>query len=80
MTGLLGDQIPLSVDGIGPNLPNIKAGRLHANRRHLMDELDVSEPGALLLIGPDAVLRTDLLPPYDPLLLSSKYMRTRARR
>ena len=27
---LLGDQIPLSVDGIGPNLPNIKAGRLRA--------------------------------------------------
>ncbi len=27
---LLGDQIPLSIDGIGPNLPNIKAGRLRA--------------------------------------------------
>jgi tripartite-type tricarboxylate transporter receptor subunit TctC len=27
---LLGDQIPLSVDGIGPNLPNIKAGKLRA--------------------------------------------------
>ena len=25
---LLGNQIPLSVDGIGPNLPNIKAGKL----------------------------------------------------
>ncbi len=27
---LLGDQIPLSIDGIGPNLPNIKAGKLRA--------------------------------------------------
>jgi tripartite-type tricarboxylate transporter receptor subunit TctC len=27
---LLGNQIPLSVDGIGPNLPNIKAGKLRA--------------------------------------------------
>ena len=27
---LLGDQIPLSVDGIGPNLPHIKAGKLRA--------------------------------------------------
>jgi tripartite-type tricarboxylate transporter receptor subunit TctC len=27
---LLGDQIPLSVDGIGPNLPHIKSGKLHA--------------------------------------------------
>ena len=27
---LLGNQIPLSVDGIGPNLPHIKAGKLRA--------------------------------------------------
>src|SRR5688572_3337049 len=27
---LLGDQIPLSVDGIGPNLPHIRAGKLRA--------------------------------------------------
>ena len=27
---LLGDQIQLSVDGIGPNLPHIKAGKLRA--------------------------------------------------
>ena len=27
---LLGDQIPLSVDGIGPNLPHIKTGKLRA--------------------------------------------------
>lgn len=27
---LLGDQIPLSIDGIGPNLPNIKSGKLRA--------------------------------------------------
>jgi protein SCO1/2 len=46
----------------------------------LMDELDVAQPGALVLIGPDAVLRGELLPPYDPLLLTSEYMRTRSRR
>jgi tripartite-type tricarboxylate transporter receptor subunit TctC len=27
---LLGDQIPLSVDGIGPNLPHFKSGKLRA--------------------------------------------------
>jgi tripartite-type tricarboxylate transporter receptor subunit TctC len=27
---LLGDQIPLTVDGIGPNLPHIKSGKLRA--------------------------------------------------
>ena len=27
---LLGDQIPLSVDGIGPNLPHIRSGKLRA--------------------------------------------------
>jgi len=27
---MLGDSIQLSVDGIGPNLPNIKAGKFHA--------------------------------------------------
>lgn len=46
----------------------------------LIDELDVAGRGALALIGPDAVLRTELLPPYDPLLLTSEYMRTRSRR
>lgn len=51
-----------------------------ASLRHLMDELDVTEPGALVLIGPDAVLRAELLPPYDPLLLTSEYMRIRSRR
>jgi protein SCO1/2 len=51
-----------------------------ASLRRLMDELDVSERGALVLIGPDAVLRTELLPPYDPLLLTSEYLRTRSRR
>jgi protein SCO1/2 len=48
--------------------------------KRLMDELDVSERGALVLIGPDAVLRSELLPPYDPLLLTSEYIRTRSRR
>jgi protein SCO1/2 len=46
----------------------------------LMDDLDVTGRGALVLIGPDRVLRSELLPPYDPLLLSSEYMRTRSRR
>jgi protein SCO1/2 len=51
-----------------------------ASLQQLMHELDVSEPGALVLVGPDAVLRSELLPPYDPLLLTSEYMRTRSRR
>jgi hypothetical protein len=45
-----------------------------------MDELDVAGRGALLLVGPDAVLRSELLPPYDPLLLTAEYLRTRSRR
>lgn len=51
-----------------------------ASLHRLMDELDVSERAALVLIGPDAVLRTELLPPYDPLLLTAEYMRVRSRR
>jgi protein SCO1/2 len=48
--------------------------------RRLMDELDVAGQGALVLIGPDAVVRSELLPPYDPPLLASEYLRTRSRR
>ncbi len=48
--------------------------------RRLMDELDASGPGVLMLIGPDGVVRSELLPPYDPLLLTSEYIRTRSRR
>jgi protein SCO1/2 len=48
--------------------------------RRLMDDLDVAGRGALLLVGPDAVLRSELLPPYDPLLLTAEYLRTRSRR
>jgi protein SCO1/2 len=46
----------------------------------LMDELDATGPGVLVLIGPDSVVRSELLPPYDPLLLTSEYIRTRSRR
>jgi protein SCO1/2 len=45
-----------------------------------MDEVDVAGNGAMVLIGPDAVLRSEILPPYDPLLLTSEYMRIRSRR
>lgn len=48
--------------------------------QRLMDELDVSAGGALVLIGPDAVLRSELLPPYDPMLLTAEYLRARSRR
>ena len=48
--------------------------------KRLMDELDVSAGGALVLIGPDAVLRSELLPPYDPMLLTAEYLRARSRR
>jgi protein SCO1/2 len=51
-----------------------------ASLQRLMHELDVSGRGALVLIGPDAVLRSELLPPYDPLLLASEYLRARSRR
>lgn len=51
-----------------------------ASLTRLMDELDVSGRGALVLIGPDAVLRSELLPPYDPLLLTAEYFRARSRR
>ena len=51
-----------------------------ASLQRLMDELDVSGHGALVLIGPDAVLRSELLPPYDPLLLTAEYLRARSRR
>lgn len=51
-----------------------------ASLARLMDELDITQPGAVVLIGPDAVLRSELLPPYDPLLLTSEYMRVRSRR
>lgn len=51
-----------------------------ASLTRLMDELDVSGRGALVLIGPDAVLRSELLPPYDPLLLTAEYLRARSRR
>ena len=36
--------------------------------------------GALVLIGPDAVVRVEYLPPYDVMLLTADYMTTRARR
>ncbi|HSI60788.1 MAG TPA: SCO family protein [Ideonella sp.] len=36
--------------------------------------------GALVLIGPDAMLRVEYLPPYDIKLLTADYMITRSRR
>ena len=63
--------------------------------RRLTDDLGVSGPdrfrpasraddtgyaGSLVLIGPDAVVRAELLPPFDPLLLTAEYLKTRARR
>ena len=51
-----------------------------ASLQRLMDELDVSGRGALVLIGPDAVLRFEVLPPYEPLLLTAEYLRARSRR
>lgn len=38
-----------------------------------------SYDGSLVLIGPDRVVREELLPPFDPLLLTAEYLRTRAR-
>jgi protein SCO1 len=41
---------------------------------------NASYAGSLQLIGPDGVVRAELLPPFDPLLLTSEYLRTRSRR
>lgn len=41
---------------------------------------DASYAGSLLLIGPDGIVRAELLPPFDVLLLTSEYIRTRSRR
>jgi protein SCO1 len=38
-----------------------------------------SYDGSLVLIGPDRVVRVELLPPFDPLLLTAEYLKTRAR-
>ena len=35
--------------------------------------------GSLVLIGPDRVVRGELLPPFDALLLTAEYLKTRAR-
>jgi protein SCO1 len=64
------------------------SGSLQTLKR-LTQDLGVSVPasrvdktsyaGSLVLIGPDGVVRAELLPPFDPLLLTAEYMRTRAR-
>jgi protein SCO1 len=41
---------------------------------------NTSYAGSLVLIGPDGVVRAELLPPFDALLLTAEYMRTRSRR
>ena len=41
---------------------------------------NTSYAGSLLLIGPDGVVRAELLPPFDALLLTAEYLKTRARR
>lgn len=47
--------------------------------RHAVDT--TADPrGALVLIGPDAVLRVEYLPPFDVKLLTADYLITRARR
>jgi len=54
--------------------------------RQLVDDLalasdDRVDPrGALVLVGPDAVVRVQYLPPYDVKLLTADYLITRARR
>jgi protein SCO1 len=39
-----------------------------------------SYPGSIVLIGPDATVRVEYLPPFDVLLLTANYLKTRARR
>jgi protein SCO1 len=38
-----------------------------------------SYAGSLVLIGPDGVVRAELVPPFDPLLLTAEYLKTRTR-
>jgi cytochrome oxidase Cu insertion factor (SCO1/SenC/PrrC family) len=38
-----------------------------------------SYSGSLLLMGPDGTVRSELLPPFDVLLLTAEYLKTRAR-
>jgi protein SCO1 len=39
-----------------------------------------SRAGSIWVIGPDGILRTELLPPFDVLLLTAEFMKTRSRR
>jgi protein SCO1 len=62
--------------------------------RRLVDDVRASTPaaaqpigagkhsysGSLLLIGPDGVIRAEFLPPFDVLLLTAEYLKTRVRR
>ena len=57
--------------------------------RQLVDDLALARDtaqeagdhhGALVLIGPDAMVRVEYLPPYDVKLLTADYLITRARR
>jgi protein SCO1/2 len=41
---------------------------------------NTSYAGSLVLVGPDGVVRAELLPPFDALLLTAEYLKTRARR
>lgn len=48
---------------------------------HTASRVDyTSYAGSLVLIGPDGDVRAEFLPPFDPLLLTAEYLKTRARR
>lgn len=54
-----------------------------ATLRGLADDLGVarrSGAGSIWVIGPDGILRSELLPPFDVLLLTAEFMKTRSRR
>jgi hypothetical protein len=40
---------------------------------------DQGHAGSVWLIGPDAVIRAELLPPFDVLLVTAEYLKTRLR-
>jgi protein SCO1 len=50
--------------------------------QRLVDDLALSAApaGALVLVGPDAVLRAEYLPPYDARLLAADFLMVRSRR
>jgi protein SCO1/2 len=55
----------------------------HPTLQGLADDLGVTSPGqhdgSIWVIGPDGILRAEMLPPFDVRLLTAEFMKTRSR-